>query len=184
MLLDTLFFRVAGVSFDNDDGSSRQTYISKLHEGDPIGFESFEYQGDPAFHIMTEDDRCIGNLPKEHIAFIMEHYEQGHYFEASVSEILGLDEDGKRIPGYHLGVEVAVYIYDEKPRFAASAPRPAPAPQGKQKKKTGRVMIVFGVLFAIGSIGSFQFGGLLIAALLLYFGFRRYKTFKSGQAPK
>ncbi len=62
MLLDTLFFRVAGVSFDNDDGSSRQAYISKLQEGDPIGFESFEYQGGLAFHVMTQDDKCIGSL--------------------------------------------------------------------------------------------------------------------------
>ncbi|MBD5095034.1 MAG: hypothetical protein HDT26_12340 [Subdoligranulum sp.] len=137
MVLDILFFRVAGVSFDNDDGSSRQAYISKLREGDPIGFESFEYQGELAFHVMTEDDHCIGNLPKEHISFIKEHYEQGHYFESSVSEILGLDEDGKRIPNYNLGVEVAVNVYDEKPRFVAPAPGPVPgtAEWRKQKKR-------------------------------------------------
>lgn len=49
----------------------------------------------------------------------------------------------------------------------------------KEKKKTGRIMITLGILCIIGSIGSLQFGGLIFAALLLFFGIRRYKAFKN-----
>lgn len=47
------------------------------------------------------------------------------------------------------------------------------------KPKTGKVMITLGILCIIGSIGSLQFGGLIFAALLLFFGIRRYKAFKN-----
>lgn len=53
------------------------------------------------------------------------------------------------------------------------------APDVLAKPKTGKVLIASGILFAIGSIASLQFGGLIISALLLFFGIRRYKTFKS-----
>lgn len=135
MIVDSLFFRVAGVSFENDDGSSRQAYIAKLHEGDPLGLESFDYQGELAFHIITEDDLCIGSLPRDHIQFVKDHHAQGHFIEASVSEILGRDEDGKCIPGYHLGVEVCMFVYDEKPKRPERVGRhPAHEKQNPQRK--------------------------------------------------
>lgn len=52
------------------------------------------------------------------------------------------------------------------------------APKNTSNKKTGRVMIAFGIFFAVGSVASLQFGGLFISAPLLYFGIRRYKAFK------
>lgn len=185
MLIDCLYFRVAGVTFENDNGTSRQKYIAKLHEYDPIGLKSFEYEGQTAFHVLDEQDHCIGNLPKEHIDFIMQHHEAGHKIVLYVNEILGLDEDGKRIDGYNLGVEVAVEVYDErpeevKPSDAGSADQPAAAPQEKECKKTGRVLIGFGVFFALSFFVAFNPVMLVIAAVFLYFGIRRYKEYKAS----
>lgn len=48
----------------------------------------------------------------------------------------------------------------------------------KEKRKTGRVMIFFGILCVIGFCGSFLPGFIVCAALLFFFGIRRYKAFK------
>lgn len=83
--------------------------------------------------------------------------------------------DGIPESGYGISIARNTYI-------------PVPAPYNaldenvkpqNEKKKTGRIMITFGILFVIGSIGSFQFGGLIFAALLLFFGIRRYKAYKN-----
>lgn len=58
----------------------------------------------------------------------------------------------------------------------SSSPDPAPV----KKKKTGRVMIFFGVLCVIGFCGSFLPGFIVCAALLFFFGIRRHKAFKSS----
>lgn len=186
MFVDGIYFRVAGVSFDNDDGSSRQRYISKLQPFDALGMESFEYEGSLAFHILDSDDHCIGNLPKEHIDFVLDHHRQGHDIKLYVNEILGRDEDGKRIDGYSLGVEVALDIYDDRPdERTASEPlssKPPVVPVSKQKQKTGRVMIGFGVFFALGFLVAFNPVVLVVSVLFLYFGIRRHKNYKKGKS--
>ena len=115
MYLDCIYFRVAGVSFDNDNGTSRQRYISKLKPFDALGMVSFDYEGDTAFHILDEHGHCIGNLPKEHVDFVLDHYNQGHKITLYITDILGLDEDGHRIDGYNLGVEVCLDVHDDRP---------------------------------------------------------------------
>lgn len=183
MMIDLTYFRAAGVSFKNDDGSSRQEYISQLQEYDPLGIKSYEYQGETALHIMDERGHCIGNVPKDQIEFILKHYEAGHKIHLHVNEILGLDEDGQKIDGYHLGVDVAVEVYDDseeaKPAEAAAAPAAAP-PQEGGRKKSGHVMIGFGVFFTIGFITTFNPAFLIIAAALLFFGIRRNKAYKAA----
>lgn len=185
MLIDCLYFRVAGVSFDNDNGTSRQNYISKLHEYDALGLQSFEYEGETAFHVLDEHKHCIGSLPKENIDFILQHYEAGHKIVLYVNEILGLDENGKLIDGYNYGVDVAVEVYDDRPDEvkvpdAEPVDPPAATPQKKERKKTGRVLIGFGVFFAIGFFTAFNPVVFVIAAAFLYFGIRRYKEYKSS----
>lgn len=51
----------------------------------------------------------------------------------------------------------------------------------KANRKTGRVMIGFGVFFALGFFVAFNPVVLVIAAVLLFFGIRRYKAFKALQ---
>lgn len=188
MFLETLFFRAAGVSYSNDDGTSRQRNISKLRDGERLFLAPYEYEGEPAFHIVDCDDRCIGNVPKIYIPDILNHKEAGHSMTLSVSDILGKDENGHRISGYNLGVEVAIDFFDDQPEPVEENPKPeqptaelAPAPAHKSKQKTGRVMIGFGVFFALGFFVAFNPVVLVIAAVLLFFGIRRYKAFKALQ---
>lgn len=58
--------KIVGVTFKNDDGSSRQKYLKEAFANDSIGtvdFEVFEYGGEPAVHVLFEG-MCVGNLPK------------------------------------------------------------------------------------------------------------------------
>ena len=183
MLIDCLYFRVAGVSFDNENGTSRQRYISKLHPNDPLGMESFDYEGSVAFHILDSDDHCIGNLPKEHIQYVLDHYNQGHRIVLYVNEILGRDEDGKRIDGYNLGVEVSLDVYDDSIEGESGSDIPSelsPSVSSKsQKKKTGRIMIAFGIICAINAIVILNPMTAILAVIFLFFGIRRYKNYKN-----
>lgn len=189
MFIDCIYFRVAGVSYNNDNGTSRQRYISKLKPFDALGMVSYEYEGTTAFHILDEYGHCIGNLPKEHIDFVLDHYNQGHKISLYITDILGLDEDGHRIDGYNLGVEVCLDVHDDRPEppketdseNRSSTPEPSVPLAPKKKRKTGRVMIGFGVFFALGFFVAFNPVVLIIAALLLFFGIRRHKAFKASE---
>ena len=64
---------VAGVTFDNDDGSSRQRILSGIYKeaeggGTNAALEEYEYKGKPAVRILVEG-KCVGvirntDLPK------------------------------------------------------------------------------------------------------------------------
>lgn len=188
MYLESIICRVSGVTFNNDDGSSRQRYISKLDTIDRLFLVPFEYEGSAAFHIVDCYDHCIGNLPKEYVNDVLEHQDQGHDIKLSIMDILGKDENGQRIPGYNLGVEIGIDFYDDQPEAPEEKSEPKQlavespaAPVPKAKQKTGRVMIGFGVFFALGFFVAFNPVVLVIAAVLLFFGFRRYKAFRSSK---
>lgn len=52
----------------------------------------------------------------------------------------------------------------------------------KDKPKTGRAMLAAGIIIAVGSVLTLQFGVLLIAVPLIYFGWRRNKEYKAAQS--
>lgn len=60
---------IAGVTFNNDDGSSRQNYLRDLEarggEGE-VTLEEYYYKGHPAVHVMI-NGKCIGNIPKDRV---------------------------------------------------------------------------------------------------------------------
>ena len=71
--------KVAGVTFNNDDGSSRQALLKKLYFRDApfddytqISFEQFFWQDEIAFKVLA-DGYCIGNVAKKDIDFINIH---------------------------------------------------------------------------------------------------------------
>lgn len=187
MHLDFMYFRAAGVTFENDDGSSRQRYISKLYEGQQLFLVPYEYEGSPAYHITDCYDHCIGNVPSVYVNDIHTHLAAGHKLDCSVSELLGYDEDGHRIEDYNLGVEVYVGIYDDQPEpdVTVDPVEPIqpetiePVPETKQKRKTGRIMIAFGIICAINAIAILNPMTAILAVIFLFFGIRRYKNYKN-----
>lgn len=188
MYLNSLLFRAAGVTFNNDDGSSRQKYIERLN-CDRLWLVPFEYEGNPAFHLVDLDNHCIGSVPAIYVDDILEHQKQGHSVIVTVMDILGKDENGRRIPGYNLGVEVGIDFFDdqpEPPENNAEQNHPVveatASPVHKSNKKTGRVMIGFGVFFALGFFVAFNPVFLVVSVLLLFFGIRRNKNYKKGKS--
>lgn len=61
---------IAGVTFDNEDGTSRQRLLKdlKVRGGDAhLELEEYEFKGKPAIRVMVDGD-CIGNIPKTRVA--------------------------------------------------------------------------------------------------------------------
>lgn len=56
---------------------------------------------------------------------------------------------------------------------------PAPTIAKKEKKKSGRIMIGFGVFFILSAVGGANPILFIIGAALLYFGYKRHKEFKN-----
>ena len=67
----SIVFRVAGTTFDNDDGTSRQDLLRGFRYEDPedliVTFEETEYAGELAFAVLINDQQ-VGNVPKSMIA--------------------------------------------------------------------------------------------------------------------
>lgn len=63
--------KVAGVTFNNKDGSSRQELLRKFDAIDEVAVSLLEhtYKGEPAFHVLV-DGEIIGNIPKDKAPFI------------------------------------------------------------------------------------------------------------------
>lgn len=62
--VDEILTKVAGTSFNNSDGSSRQKILSRCRSGDRIELKYYRYKGEPAYAVHTHWGR-IGNLPAE-----------------------------------------------------------------------------------------------------------------------
>lgn len=69
-------FSVAGVTFNNDDGSSRQEILRDLFDGPLEGetdcwFEPFLYQGEMALRVKI-GDKCVGNVRKSDVQTVID----------------------------------------------------------------------------------------------------------------
>lgn len=66
--------KVTGVTFKNEDNTSRQAYLKEAFINDSIGtvgFEVYEHGDGPAVHVLF-DGMCIGNLPKPVVGQFLE----------------------------------------------------------------------------------------------------------------
>ena len=69
---------IAGVTFKNDDGSSRQAILKdiKARGGDAeLDLEEYEYKGKPAIRVLVDGDQ-IGNIPRGRVAEVSAILEQ------------------------------------------------------------------------------------------------------------
>ena len=69
-------YAVAGVTFRNDDGTSRQKILRELCDGEdfvsvPVELEPFDYKGEPAIRVLSPDG-CVGNIHREDVAEVLE----------------------------------------------------------------------------------------------------------------
>lgn len=103
-LLKSMTTRVVGVSFDNDDGTSRQDIISGLSVGEALLLNYHEYENEPAYAVTDALGNCIGHVSKELAATIYQKYKDC-YFAVSVDDITGGDS------GLKYGCVISIDIY-------------------------------------------------------------------------
>jgi hypothetical protein len=94
------FSKIAGVTFDNDDGSSRQEVIKDCKEGDRLNLiptpSEYDDRGIKVVNRRTQD--TLGWLKKEVAHDIWEWtVEQENDYYAQISEITGTDDPNKTL---------------------------------------------------------------------------------------
>lgn len=64
-------FKLAGVTFENEDGTKRQDLIQELKEHDDLLLEKYEYNGEDAIKVMNTNKQCIGNIKAKDVPYAM-----------------------------------------------------------------------------------------------------------------
>lgn len=103
-VLDEIYTKVVGVTYPNDDGSSRQSNLAKCRKGDYIILESFRYQGEPAYAVITEHGQ-IGNLSASLAKKLETEYGDDIIFSSTISEVTG------GYDGLYLGCNILIKIH-------------------------------------------------------------------------
>lgn len=68
--------KIVGVTFKNDDGSSRQDYLCHLHNGEELFLTEYIYEESPAFHVCNKHGKCLGNLAEDIAQKIKAKYDE------------------------------------------------------------------------------------------------------------
>ena len=76
---DRLFIKVAGVTFENDDGTDRQEILEELESkigGDiDLGLQPDTYEGEPCIMVFA-DGQQVGYIPKRLVSYVMENFDR------------------------------------------------------------------------------------------------------------
>ena len=65
-------FRLAGVTYNNDDGSSRQEIIQTLKDGTIVGLKPYQFNNNLAIGVYTCEGKQIGNIKEKDIPYVMD----------------------------------------------------------------------------------------------------------------
>lgn len=92
-------FSVAGVTFQNEDGSSRQDILRAICAGKSRGqsdveLEQYDYKGSAAIRILTPEG-CVGNVRRTDVADVLEMMSGSYEAYIEVNSFVG--EEGREI---------------------------------------------------------------------------------------
>lgn len=96
--------KVVGVSYANQDGTSRQPIIAGCHSGDPVYLHFYWYKGNPAYAVYTDGGQ-IGNLSAELAEYLYTKYGKNAIFHAGIINITGGDA------GRYFGCNLVIRVY-------------------------------------------------------------------------
>lgn len=89
---------VAGVTYNNEDGSSRQKILKNIvknEDGTAYGsLEQYDYKGSPAIRVVT-DEGCIGNIRKNDVEDVLAVMEKIKYVTVNAESFE--NDDGKTV---------------------------------------------------------------------------------------
>ena len=106
-LVRELHTKVAGVTFRNDDGTSRQEILeSYCFSGQHVDLQEFTYKGKPAFAVFADGDQ-IGNIPAE-TAQALHDMPDDWVIDAEIDEVTGGGE------GMKYGCNLRLLLYRKK----------------------------------------------------------------------
>lgn len=114
VLLRSFITKVVGVSYPNDDGTSRQEILSHCLTGEPVGLHWYAFRGAPACAVISDYGQ-IGHLKAElaaelHEAYIQNEDDTDIIFSSAISDITG----GQN--GLSYGCNITMSIYASKPK--------------------------------------------------------------------
>ncbi len=73
-------FKLAGVTFNNDDGTSRQSVLRAINfkdapftNGAELELNSYTYDGQPAYAVLA-NGKQLGNVPRDSVQFITDNF--------------------------------------------------------------------------------------------------------------
>lgn len=107
--VDEIRTKVKGVTYCNDNGSSRQSILAHCHPGDQLRFDYYQYYGSHAYAVFCEFGQ-IGNLSAELADEIADYVEHSRHKCLILGEILNISG------GYHgeyFGCNIVVTIYEK-----------------------------------------------------------------------
>lgn len=55
---------IAGVNYNNEDGSSRKEILNDLPSNYQFVLENFYFEEEKAVKILTKDNKCVGYIPR------------------------------------------------------------------------------------------------------------------------
>lgn len=104
-------FKVVGVTFDNDDGKSRQKILKEANEGyyHSSALNVTEYEGKPAVQVLVDDEVC-GYIAKGKVKEVMELMPNAEKVVVYIDDNLDEDdeESKKREAFYSAVVHIVV----------------------------------------------------------------------------
>lgn len=110
-IVKTYHTKVVGVTYKNDDGTSRQENIESSYDGEKLIFREYKYEGKPAFAVYTQFNEQIGHINKElasDIAAFIDADERQLIMHGEITEITG-GEYGEKY-----GCNIVVYLLARK----------------------------------------------------------------------
>lgn len=93
-----IYTKVAGVTFHNEDGTSRQKILRKAQREKVEGTVSLklgEFEGHPAIYVLY-DGQCIGQIPKDDIDAVTAALEKIEYIDLTVRSFTPKDWKGEQ----------------------------------------------------------------------------------------
>lgn len=85
-------YKVVGVSFNNEDGKSRQAILKKCEVGDPVELKLTTYKGNPAVEVWTEHGQ-VGNISSDESEEVTDRVKTGKITKAEIRGIFGGTKD-------------------------------------------------------------------------------------------
>ncbi len=107
-LCDSFITKVVGVTYSNDDGTSRQEILSHCMIGEPVGFYYYMYNGQPAYAVISDHGQ-IGHLSQKLATDLDRTYgDDDIYISGQISDITGGTD------GLYYGCHIMISIYQSR----------------------------------------------------------------------